>query len=130
MAEIAAEPIVEEETILAQTAVEAEAEGMTHVPKEAKAALAKVKAIEKAAAAKKGIVSSSSSDSSSESSSSSATSSSSTSGSSSSFNSSSSSNSSDSASSSTESDDEPVTAAPAPVKAVVPQMPTTKTEKM
>jgi len=125
MAEIAAEPIVEEETILAQTAVEAEAEGMTHVPKEAKAALAKVKAIEKAAAAKKGIVSSSSSDSSSESSSSSATSSSSTSGSSSS-----SSNSSDSASSSTESDDEPVTAAPAPVKAVVPQMPTTKTEKM
>ena len=126
MAEIAAEPIVEEETILAQTAVEAEAEGMTHVPKEAKAALAKVKAIEKAEAAKKGIVSSSSSDSSSESSSSSATSSSSTSGSSSS----SSSNSSDSASSSTESDDEPVTAAPAPVKAVVPQMPTTKTEKM
>jgi len=125
MAEIAAEPIVEEETILAQTAVEAEAEGMTHVPKEAKAALAKVKAIEKAEAAKKGIVSSSSSDSSSESSSSSATSSSSTSGSSSS-----SSNSSDSASSSTESDDEPVTAAPAPVKAVVPQMPTTKTEKM
>jgi len=124
MAEIAAEPIVEEETILAQTAVEAEAEGMTHVPKEAKAALAKVKAIEKAEAAKKGIVSSSSSDSSSESSSSSATSSSSTSGSSSS------SNSSDSASSSTESDDEPVTAAPAPVKAVVPQMPTTKTEKM
>lgn len=124
MAEIAAEPIVEEETILAQTAVEADAEGMTHVPKEAKAALAKVKAIEKAEAAKKGIVSSSSSDSSSESSSSSATSSSSTSGSSSS------SNSSDSASSSTESDDEPVTAAPAPVKAVVPQMPTTKTEKM
>lgn len=124
MAEIAAEPIVEEETILAQTAVEAEAEGMTHVPKEAKAALAKVKAIEKAEAAKKGIVSSSSSDSSSESSSSSATSSSSTSGSSSS------SNSSDSASSSTESDDEPVTVAPAPVKAVVPQMPTTKTEKM
>ena len=124
MAEIAAEPIVEEETILAQTAVEADAEGMTHVPKEAKAALAKVKAIEKAEAAKKGIVSSSSSDSSSESSSSSATSSSSTSGSSSS------SDSSSSASSSTESDDEPVTAAPAPVKAVVPQMPTTKTEKM